>query len=38
VVLSGNLAVEMVAVGKKDAGRLLDGKTYDQFPLKRKAA
>lgn len=28
---------KMVALGKKEAGRMLDGKTYDEFPLLRVA-
>ncbi|MEZ5386187.1 MAG: phage Gp37/Gp68 family protein [Prosthecobacter sp.] len=35
---NGRQAVDMIAVGKKEAGRILDGRTYDQFPLDTKAA
>jgi protein gp37 len=31
--LKADVPIEMIALGKKEAGRLLDGKTYDELPL-----
>lgn len=36
--LRGRRTIKMVAVGKREAGRILDGATYDQFPLDKLVA
>jgi protein gp37 len=36
--LKADVPIQMVALGKKEAGRLLDGKTYDELPLEAALA